>query len=157
MRKFVVAGVLVIVMLSLLSAAAFTAPGDPNQDVTVSAAVAKAVWLNVTDNTVSLAGSPGIDTSTDKVAAFEVRSNWNWTLQANALASLSGTDAGGGAATLPGTSILVAGSAISGNVAVATGAKTSSQAVTVNYLPNFQWTDSAGSYSGTHTYTLAFN
>lgn len=157
MKKLLAVGVLVVVMLGLLSAVAFTAPGDPTQDVTVSAAVAKAVWLNVTDNVVSLAGSPGIDTSTDKVAAFEVRANWNWTLQANALASLSGTDAGGTVATLPGSSILVEGSAISGNVAAATGGKTSGQAVTVDYLPNFQWTDSAGSYSGTHTYTLAFN
>lgn len=157
MKKLLAAGVLVVVMLGLLSAVAFSLPGDPTQDVTVSAAVAKAVWLNVTDNVVSLAGSPGVDLSTDKVAAFEVRANWNWTLQANAKASLSGTDAGGAAATLPGTSVLVQGSAISGNVAVATGAKTSGQAVPVNYLPNFQWTDSAGSYTGTHTYTLAFN
>lgn len=157
MKKLAAVGVLVVVMLGLLSAVAFTAPGDPNQDVNVSAAVAKAVWLDVTDNTVALSGSPGIDTSTDKVAVFEVRANWNWTLQANATASLSGTDAGGGAASLPGSSILVEGSAMSGNVSAATGGKTSSQMVTVNYAPNFQWTDSAGSYSGVHTYTLAFN
>ncbi|MHB0979504.1 MAG: hypothetical protein ACYC5Q_05395 [Thermoleophilia bacterium] len=161
MKKLMVAGVLVIVMLGLLSAVAFSAAGDPTQSVTVSAVVAKAVWLKVTDDVVSLAGSPGIDNSTDKLAEFEVRSNWNWTLQANALASLSGTDAGGAAATLPGASILVQGSAIDGNVVVATGSKTASQLVPANYLSNFQWTDSASGiatpYTGTHTYTLAFN
>lgn len=158
MKRMAIAAVLVIVMLGLLSAVAFTAPGPENGSVNVSAAVEKSMWLTVTDNTVDLAGSPGMDTSTDRQAAFNIRANWNWTLQANALATLSGTGADGTTpVSLPGTSIKVEGSPISGNVNVASGGKTASQDVTANYLPDFQWTDSAGTYSGVHTYTLAFN
>lgn len=156
MKKVLVAGILVVAMLGLLSAAAFTAPGDPTQSVTVSAAVSKAVWLDVLDPTVALAGSPGINVHTDTGAQFEVRANWNWTLQANAMANLGGTDAGGTVATLPASRITVGGNSAEVNRTVASGAKTSSQTVNVTYGANFTWADSAGSYSGPHTYTLAF-
>ncbi|MBU2601429.1 MAG: hypothetical protein KKA32_04590 [Actinobacteria bacterium] len=156
MKKVLVAGVLVIAMLGLLSAAAFTAPGDPDQTVTVNATVSKAVWLNVTDAMVALAGSPGINAHTDTAAAFEVRANWNWTLQANALANLNGTDPDGGAVVLPASRILVGGSSAEVNRIVASGAKVTSLAVPVTYGANFTWDDTAGTYSGPHTYTLAF-
>ncbi len=156
MKKVLVAGVLVIAMLGLLSAAAFTSPGDPTQSVNVTASVSKAVWLDVTDAAVALRGSPGINAHIDTTAEFEVRANWAWTLTANALTNLNGTDAGGTAAVLPASRITVGGSSAEVNRTVATGAKTSSQFVPVTYGQAFTWADSAGNYSGTHTYTLAF-
>lgn len=156
MKKVLAAGVLVIAMLGLLSATAFTNPDDATQTVTVNAAVSKAVWLDVTDAAVALRGSPGIPAHIDTTAEFEVRANWAWTLTANALANLNGTDADGTAAVLPASRVTVGGSSAEVDRTVASGAKTSSQLVPVTYGAAFTWADSAGSYSGTHTYTLAF-
>ncbi|MHB1344784.1 MAG: hypothetical protein ACYCX3_10560 [Thermoleophilia bacterium] len=158
MRKLVVAGILVVALLGLLSAVAFSAAPDTPGDVYVTAQVEKSVWLSVTDDQVLLIAAPegpalgGSDTD----AQFSVKANWNWTLQAEAMADPDGFDFTGTAGTIPASSVLVEGSGADGTVSIDSGGSTGGTTVNVTYAPNFQWTDAPGSYDATHTYTLAF-
>ncbi len=161
MKKLLIAGILVVALLGLLSAVAFSAPGDQTGTVTVNASVVKSMWLDVTKATVSISGGPDIgDVNTSDTAIFGVKANWDWTLTAEPLAPL--TDSGTGE-TLPGSSIEIrnsggswVGADSASGVVVGSGSKTASTPVTANYRPNFQWTDAAGDYTGTQLYTLAF-
>lgn len=163
MKKMVLAGVLVVALLGLLSAVAFSAPGPQTGIVTVNAAVAKSMWLDVTKATVSIAGGPDIgDVNTSDFATFAVKANWDWTLTAETLAPLASTDPLS-SEVLPGGSIQIQNSGgtwvdadAAAGVLVGSGTTTASTAVTANYQPNFQWTDVAGGYQGTQVYTLAF-
>ncbi|MHB8868160.1 MAG: hypothetical protein ACYC6T_11540 [Thermoleophilia bacterium] len=158
MRKLLVAGILVVALLGLLSAVAFSAPPDMPGDVDVTAQVAKSVWLTVTDNEVLLIAAPegpalpGSDTN----AQFSVKANWNWTLQAEPMADPDGSDFTGTDGTIPASSVLVQGSGADGTVSIDDGGSTGGTTVNVTYAPNFQWTDAPGSYDAVHTYTLAF-
>ncbi|GAB4263530.1 MAG: hypothetical protein Kow00122_19490 [Thermoleophilia bacterium] len=162
MKKLMIGGVLVVLLLGLLSAMAFSAPPPQSASVTVNATINQAAWLNIADPTVDLTADPSTGVPGTDTLAVSVRANWAWDLTVDPMAAtITNTSGPGGASvTLDTSKITLSNGAASFDAAtggtIASGAQTAGTDITVDYSLTASWTDDPGSWSGTQLYTLSF-
>lgn len=157
MKKWVVLGIAVAMVLTLFAGVALTAPQPKEADVKVQATVAQAIWLEIPDNLVELAVDPIVTTTASESIQANVRSNWDWNLSYSGL-EMTGVDPDNQQAKLPAGYLTINGDeATADNGSVASGGKTSGTPVDLKYALTAKWDLTPAVYTGSHTYTLTFD
>lgn len=159
MKKLALGGLAVLMVVGLFVGVALSAPPPQSTDVEVNAAVAQAVWLEISDNKVDLAVDPDTNPSASDSITATVRSNWDWKLNVEKL-DLTGVDGEGTGETIDNSMMKIAsgGTTLDGNGGViATGSRTGGTDVDVTYTLSVDWSVAPGTYQDkAQTYTLTF-
>jgi hypothetical protein len=154
MKKLLIAGLAITLVLALFVGVAVTAPPDQTADVEVTANVAQSVWLSLDKHAINWDVDPDLNPSDTDSLTATVRSNWNWQLQVSAL-KMQGANPDGVTETLPNGMISI--NTLDGNGGtLGSGERTRGTDVSVNYTLDVDWSVAPAIYTDTQTYTLTF-